>query len=84
MLASPQIENAEGRIILNFASLDDAMRLFQPWHDGRQRLEAAGQIRRALEAVGLTVEVRVKGRAVAEVGSGGLHGSMMRLIESLA
>ncbi len=83
MPASPRVEGAEGRIILTFESLEQAMRIFQPWHGGRQRAEAASQVRQALGAIGLTLEVRVNNRSIAEVGPDGMHGSLLRLIESV-
>ena len=79
-MATPTVESAGNRIILQFESLDQAMGLLRPWHAEKLRAEAASTITRALEAVGLVVEVRVKGRAVAEVGLGGFHGSLLQLI----
>ena len=54
--------------------------MLRPWHGEKLRADAAEKITCALEAVGLVVEVRVKGRAVAEMGLGGIHGSLLQLL----
>ena len=80
MTATPHVESAGNRIILHFDKLDQALRLMQPWPGDKLRADAAIRITKALEAVGLIVEVRVNGRPIAEMGAGGVHGSLMKLI----
>lgn len=77
-------EAHDNRIILQFDTLDDALRLFTPWRGAGPRLQAASQIHSALAAVGLAVEVRVKGRAVAHLGSGEPSGVLFSLLQPAA
>jgi len=79
-MPAPKVESNENRIILNFESLEQALQLLKPWSQAQHRAEAARQIHRALEAVGLHLEVRVKGIAVAHVGLGDFQGSMLSLL----
>jgi hypothetical protein len=72
------------RIILQFDSLDEALRLFSPWRGAAPRAQAAAQIHKALEAVGLAVEVRVKDRAVAQLGEGEPRGALFSLLQPAA
>ena len=73
---------AEDRcIILNFESLTDAMQLLAPWKGAGPRLQAAAQVHGALRAVGVGMEVRVKGRTVAELGHEHMTGSLLTLIQ---
>lgn len=81
----PTQAQAEGNhIVLQFETLDDALRLFTPWRGAGPRVQAATQIHAALVAVGLAVEVRVKGRAVAELGHGEPHGPLFALLQQPA
>lgn len=80
MAATPLIESIENRIILHFDSLESAMQLFSPWKGVHRRAEAVEQIGKALAAVGLNVEIRVKGRRFAELVSGRLRGPILTLL----
>lgn len=82
----PQIraEAHDNRIVLQFDTLDDALRLFSPWRGAGPRFQAAAQIHSALEAVGLAVVVEVKGRAVAELGAGEPRGPLFTLLQPAA
>lgn len=71
----------DNRIVLQFDSLDDALRLFSPWRGAGPRAQAASQIHSALAAVGLAVEVQVKGRAVALLGAGEPRGALFSLLQ---
>ncbi len=71
----------DNRIVLQFDSLEDALRLFSPWRGAAPRFQAAAQINQALETVGLAVVVQVKGRAVAELGQGEPRGALLTLLQ---
>lgn len=77
-------EAHENRIVLQFDTLDDALRLFSPWRGAGPRVQAASQIHAALSAAGLAVEVRVKGRPVAELGAGEPRGVLFSLLQPAA
>ena len=83
-MATPTVESIGNRIILQFETLEQALGMLRPWHAEKLRADAADKITRALEAGGLIVEVRVKGRAVAEMGLGGIHGSLLQLLGIVA
>ena len=79
---TPASAQASGnRIILQFESLDDALRLLTPWKSTAPRVLAARQIHGALHAVGLGMEVRVKGHTVAELGADEMRGPLFALLD---
>ncbi len=80
-MSSPSAEAQGNRIVLQFESLDDALKLFSPWKGAGPRVQAASQIHQALEAAGLTVELRVKGRPVAQLGTCELRGPLLALLQ---
>jgi hypothetical protein len=79
-MPAPAIESDGNRIILHFDDLEQALQLLKPWNCTQRRAEAARMVNQALESVGLILEVRVKGRAVAEMGLGDLRGSLFSLL----
>jgi len=83
-MATPSAEAHGNRIVLQFDSLDDALKLFTPWKGAGPRVQAASQIHSALEAAGLVVEVRVKDRPVAHLGMGDLRGPLISLLQPAA
>lgn len=80
MNGTPLIESIGNRIVLHFESLDEALQLLSPWKGVRPRAEAVNQITKALSAVGLCLEIKVKGRQVAELVSGQLRGPLATLL----
>ncbi len=80
MPAAPLVESVGNRIILHFETLEDALQLLSPWRGIRDRAEAVRLIAKALCAVALNVEVRVKGRVLAEVVAGKLTGPLLSLL----
>lgn len=80
MANSPRIESSENRIVLNFDSLEQALQLLSPWKDRRNRMAAAQQITKALSAAGLSVEIKVKGRQIAELVAGQIRGPILALL----
>jgi hypothetical protein len=76
----PEVEGAGNRIILNFESLEQALQLLRPWRGATRRAEVASQIHQALAAAGLSLELRVNGRPVAEIGEGYLRGSLFSVL----
>jgi len=77
-------EAEQNRIVLHFDSLEDALRLFSPWRGAAPRTQAAQQIHLALSSVGLLLEVRIQGRAVAELGSAAPHGPLFALLNGVS
>jgi hypothetical protein len=79
-MQTPHVQTEGSRIVLQFETLDDALRLFSPWRGAAPRAEAATKIHSALAAVGLGVEVRVKDQSVAELGRGEMRGPILSLL----
>jgi hypothetical protein len=79
-MTTPAIESDGNRIILNFDDLEHALQLLKPWNGATRRADAARMVNQALEAVGIVLEVRIKGRAVAEIGMGDMRGSLISLL----
>jgi hypothetical protein len=79
-MAAANVEGLENRIILHFDTLEQAMSLLSPWTGAERRVDATQRIHQALEAAGLSLEVRVKGRSIAEMGAGRFSGSLLRLL----
>lgn len=80
-MTQPLIETVGQRIVLQFESLEEVMKLLSPWRGVSTRAMAAMQIHHALAAAGIEVEVRVKGRPVAELGTGEMRGSLLSLLQ---
>jgi hypothetical protein len=73
------------RIVLQFDSLDDALRLFNPRHEAPSRApQAAAKIHQALASAGLGLSLRVQGRPVAELGQGEMAGPLLELLGKAA
>jgi hypothetical protein len=83
-MTGPHAEAHGNHIVLQFESLDDAMRLFNPWRGAAPRAQAAAQIHQALANAGLALSVEVKGRSVAELGYGKMSGPLVALLAPLA
>lgn len=83
-MSAPTVEATGNRIILDFESLEEAMRLLVPWPNAAKRADVAAQLSESLAAIGLAVELRVKGRSVAEFAGGAMRGSLLSLIRGSA
>lgn len=83
-MPTPRAQAHNNQIVLQFDSLDDALRLFTPWRGAGPRMQAASQIHSALAAAGLAVEVRVKDRPVALLGLGEPSGVLFSLLQPAA
>jgi len=81
---SPAVETSGNRIILDFETLEDALRLLAPWTSAKTRADVASRFNESLAAAGIAVELRVKGRRVAELGQGPMRGSLLSLIFNTA
>ena len=79
-MGAPNVEAMGNRIILDFESLDEAMRLLMPWPNAAKRADVAVKLSESIAAIGLAVELRVKGRSVAEFEGGSMRGSLLNLI----
>jgi hypothetical protein len=79
-MTAPLIESIENRIILHFEDLEQALQLLKPWNGAQRRAEATRLVNQALESAGIILEVRVKGRSVAQLGLGDMHGSLFSLL----
>lgn len=83
-MSAPTVEATGNRIILDFESLEEAMRLLVPWPNAAKRADVAAKLSQSLAAIGLAVELRVKGRSVAEFAGGAMRGSLLSLIRGAA
>lgn len=83
-MSAPNVEATGNRIILDFESLDEAMRLLVPWPNAAKRADMTVKLSEALTSIGLAVELRVKGRSVAEFEGGSMRGSLLSLIRGTA
>lgn len=83
-MSAPNVEATGNRIILDFESLDEAMRLLVPWPNAAKRADMTAKLSEALTSIGLAVELRVKGRSVAEFEGGSMRGSLLSLIRGTA
>lgn len=76
--------HSEGtQIVLDFETLADALRLWKPWTDAVRRLEVTEVLHRGLAAAGLSLQLRVQGRTVADLGGEEKSGIALRLLEAL-
>lgn len=80
MTSHTEVESTGNRIILHFDTLEEALQLLSPWRGAGRRAEVTDDIHRALQAIGVRMELRVKGRSVAELGLGDLRGSALTLL----
>ncbi|MBX5495083.1 MAG: hypothetical protein IRZ15_07080 [Bryobacteraceae bacterium] len=77
----PVVVNSDGnRIVLDFPNLKAAFQLLKPWSGQAKRVELAERIHEALRLAGLSLEVKVQGKPVAELGSGEKRGLILRLL----
>lgn len=59
----------EGKVVvLDFASLPEALQMWKPWNDPRRRAESTEVLHQMLSSAGLGLEVRVQGKAVGRFG----------------
>jgi hypothetical protein len=79
-MSAPNVEAAGNRIILDFESLEEAMRLLMPWPNAAKRADVAAKLSESLSAIGVAVELRVRGTSVAEFAGGTMRGSLLNLI----
>ncbi|MCS7025528.1 MAG: hypothetical protein NZV14_12075 [Bryobacteraceae bacterium] len=80
-MGSPTKVFGEGnRIILDFETLADALRFWKPWGDCMRRVEVTELLHNALSSVGVSLELRVQGKSVAELGGDVKSGLALRLI----
>ena len=68
------------RIVLDFPSLPAAFEMLRPWSGQAKRAEMASHLHEALKGVGLSLEVRIQGRPMAELGSAARGGSLLKLL----
>lgn len=69
------------QIVLDFPSLGEALQLWKPWGDGKRRTEITQRLHEALIVAGLSLEVRVQGKAVASFGGDQIRGLALRFLE---
>ncbi len=75
------VARGEGdRIILDFPSLQAAFQMLQPWSGQAKRADLADRLHEALKSVGLSLEVKVQGKPMAELGSRAKGGVILRLL----
>ncbi|MEO8663561.1 MAG: hypothetical protein ABI693_34210 [Bryobacteraceae bacterium] len=73
--------NGEGkRITLDFPNLQAAFEMLKPWAAQSKRVEMADRLHEALKAVGLSLEVKIQGRSMAELGSAARGGILLRFL----
>jgi len=72
------------QIVLDFPSLGEALQLWKPWGDSKRRSDISQRLHEALAAAGLSLEVRVQGKAVASFGGAQIKGLALRLLERRA
>ena len=83
-MSAPTVEAAGNRIILDFESMEAALRLLAPWPNAGKRADLTARLSESLAAIGVAVELRVKGRSVAEFAGGSMRGSLLSLIRGTA
>lgn len=75
------VVNSQGRhIVLDFPSLQAAFEMLKPWSGQAKRAEMANRLHEALKSVGLSLEVKIQGRPMAELGSDSRGGVLLRLL----
>jgi len=74
------VHGEDNRIVLDFASLGDALQLWKPWGDSRRRTEITQLLHQALNGAGLSLDVRVQGKSVIILGTGQISGLALQLL----
>lgn len=75
------VVNGQGRrIVLDFPNLQAAFEMLKPWSGQTKRAEMANRLHEALKSVGLSLEVKIQGRPMAELGSDSRGGVLLRLL----
>lgn len=67
-------------IVLDFATLPEALQLWKPWTDARRRAEITDILHEALASAGLSLEVRVQGKTVVHLGEPEKAGLILGLV----
>ncbi|MBL8233044.1 MAG: hypothetical protein JNL98_31390 [Bryobacterales bacterium] len=80
MDSTAKVHGEGNRIVLDFESLADALKLWKPWGDRLRRLQVTDLLHEALSSAGVSMELRVKGKPVAELGGDEKSGLALRLI----
>ncbi|MBI3209097.1 MAG: hypothetical protein HYZ37_09390 [Candidatus Solibacter usitatus] len=80
MIRDIKIDGESKHIVLEFPSLGDALQLWKPWNDGKSREEITKMLHAALQAAGVSLEVRVQGKPIATLGGDGMSGLAIRLL----
>ncbi len=79
-MAGVSVVGDGNQIVLDFSSLGEALQLWKPWSDGQRRTEITELLHRALSSAGLSLEVRVQGKPVAQLGGSHMSGIALRLL----
>ncbi len=75
------VVNGDGkRIVLDFPNLQAAFEMLRPWAGQAKRTEMANRLHEALKSVGLSLEVKIQGKPMAELGSDSRGGSLLKLL----
>ena len=80
MLNDIAINSDSKQIVLEFSTLRDALQLWKPWNDGQKRREITRLLHQALAGAGISLELRVQGKPVANLGIGELSGVALSLL----
>ncbi|MBL8220690.1 MAG: hypothetical protein JNL62_15775 [Bryobacterales bacterium] len=80
MLKDIAITGGSKQIVLEFPTLQDALQLWKPWAGGQKRREFTQMLHEALSGAGVSLEVRVQGKAVVKLGNGELSGLALALL----
>ncbi|MBI4908036.1 MAG: hypothetical protein HY820_30705 [Acidobacteria bacterium] len=73
----------EGKhIVLEFPSLGEALQFWKPWAKAKSREQITGMLHEALRNAGVSLELRVQGKAVALLGVSGMSGLLLRLLRA--
>ncbi|MBL8173374.1 MAG: hypothetical protein JNK48_01805 [Bryobacterales bacterium] len=80
MLNDIAIAGDNKQIVIEFPTLQDALQLWKPWGGGQKRREITQLLHESLSSAGISLELRVQGKAVAHIGSGELSGLALALL----
>lgn len=80
MASDVQVSGSGRQIVVDFPSLSEALQFWKPWNDARRRAEITDVLHQALNSAGLSLEVRVQGKAVALLGGAEKAGLILQLL----
>lgn len=80
MLDAVSITGEGKHIVLEFPSLGEALQFWKPWAQARRREQVTDMLHEALRNAGVSLELRVQGKAVALLGESGMSGLLLRLL----